>query len=68
MLGDVQTPSLVADADPDLSDVVIYNLYRPATRDDAYYQRFLEEAVRPPLEFMKRKYLNDQKGQHEAPH
>jgi hypothetical protein len=66
MLGDVQVPSLVPDQNPDLSDVVIYNLYRPATRDEAYYKRFLDEAMRPPLEFMKRKYLKDQKDQHEA--
>ncbi|HEX2691778.1 MAG TPA: hypothetical protein VHN14_34445 [Kofleriaceae bacterium] len=68
MLGDVQTPSLVAGAVPGRSDVIVYNLYRPASRDDAYYRRFLEEAMRPPLEFMKRKYLKDHKDQDEVRH
>jgi len=54
LLGDVQTPHL-DETDPDLSYVIITNLYRPDTRDEAYYKRFLDEGMRPGLEYAKQK-------------
>ena len=64
LLGDVQTPGLVNDGDRDMSRVTIYNLHRPATRDVAYYQRLLEETMRPPLEYVKQRR---RQGSNEAP-
>lgn len=55
LLGDAQMPGMSTAMDPELGEVTIYNAYRPATRDDAYYQRFVEEAIRGPLELSKQR-------------
>lgn len=53
MLGDVQVPGIVKDGD--VGFVTFTNLYRPETRDETYYQRFLDEAFTPALEFAKQR-------------
>lgn len=55
LLGDAQMPGMSAAADAELGEVTIYDVYRPATRDDAYYERFVEEAIRGPLELSKQR-------------
>lgn len=65
LLGDSQNPTLVDDADSALSDIVIYTIYHPNTRDDDHYKYFLGKGMRPSLEFVKETLM---KEQHEAPH
>lgn len=55
LLGDTQMPGMSTDADPGLGEITIYDVYRPATRDNAYYEKFVEEAMRPPLELSKQR-------------
>jgi hypothetical protein len=60
LIGDSQSPSLVRAAKGRPAGVTLYNLYRPAARDDAYYRKLLEEAMQPPLELAKKRYLEGQ--------
>jgi hypothetical protein len=63
LLGDQQAPGIMRrSATEHSSAVTIYNLYRPETRDDAYYKRFLDEAMRVPLELSKKRFLKAQSG------
>jgi len=60
LLGDHQSPGIAPHgAVGHLNAVTIYNVYRPETRDDIYYKRFLAEAMRVPLELAKEKFLKD---------
>lgn len=55
LLGDVQSPSLDT-SDPAVSRVVLVDLFRRETTDEAYYRRFVEEAMRPALDYIKQRY------------
>lgn len=60
LIGDSQSPGLVRAASGEPAGVTIYNLYRPDTRDDDYYRRFLDEATQPALDLAKQRYLKEQ--------
>lgn len=56
MIGEVQQPGMSSDpdsSDPDLRDVTLFDLYRPDSRDERSYERFLEQATRPQVEYLK---------------
>jgi hypothetical protein len=55
LLGDFQMPDMSKNAGVELGEVTIYNIYRSATRDDAYYKKFVEEAMQAPLELAKQR-------------
>jgi hypothetical protein len=59
MVGDSQAPGFARATKGRPAGVTLYNLYRPDTRDDGYYQRFLEEAMQPALELSKQRHLKD---------
>jgi hypothetical protein len=63
-LGDAHQPGRVDDPDPSLGAVTVYSLYRPGTRDDALWKRFLDQAMRPSMDAMKSLLLEDR---HETP-
>jgi hypothetical protein len=54
MLGDVQEPG-IDESDPDHTYVTFGNLYRASTRDDAEYESFKSEAIRPSLDAAKQR-------------
>lgn len=60
LLGDSQIPELLDGADETRSEIRIYSLCRPAARDESYHKRMFDEAVRPALEFWKRRLLEKQ--------
>jgi hypothetical protein len=67
LLGDAQMPGVRADADAELGEVTFYNVYRPATRDDAYYKKFLEEAMQAPLDFVKQRLAQQRSAGQDRP-
>lgn len=52
MLGDAQSPGEDA-SDPEVGYVTMATLFRPVTRDPAYYAAFVAQAVRPAVEWAK---------------
>lgn len=60
LIGDSQSPGFVRAASGKPAGVTIYNLYRPDTRDNDYYRKFLDEATRPALDLAKQRYLKEQ--------
>lgn len=63
LLGDAQEPG-IDESDPERTYVTLGNLYRASTRDDAEYDRFVNEATRPSLDAAKQR-LEDTRS--EAP-
>jgi hypothetical protein len=60
LIGDSQSPGFVRAASGKPAGVTIYNLYRPDTRDNDYYRKFLDEATQPALDLAKQRYLKEQ--------
>jgi hypothetical protein len=67
VLGDGHSPGLMHASADKPARVTIYNLYRPESRDDARYQKLLNEGMRPALDLAKQRYLKDP-DKDEAPH
>lgn len=56
MLGDLQEPG-IDESDPERTYVMVGNLYRASIRDDAEYEKFLSEGMRPSLDAAKQRML-----------
>lgn len=67
MLGDVQHPG-IDESDPEHTYITVGNLYRTSARDDAEYEKFLSEGMRPSLDAAKQRTLEAYRAaEQEAP-